>query len=93
MTSIFYANLTSTKIGVNVLCYFEYILNNLGYMGKEMIMICRIGRCELILGIGLDVVKVYKKIVFQTLNLKGFKVQVLSFNLIIFKVKGSGFGL
>ncbi len=58
-----------------------------------MIVICRIGRCELILGIDLDVVKVYKKIVLQTLNFKGFKVQVLSFKVVIFKVKGLGFGL
>jgi hypothetical protein len=56
--------------------YFEYLLSNLGYMGKEMIVICCIGRHELILGIDLDVVRVYKKIIFQTLNLKGFKVQV-----------------
>jgi hypothetical protein len=56
--------------------YFEYLLNNLGYMGNEMIVICCIGRRELILGIDLDANRVYKNIVLQTLNLKGFKVQV-----------------
>jgi len=57
--------------------YFEYLLNNLGYMGKEMIVICCIGRhSELILGIDMDAIRVYKNIVLQTLNLKGFKMQV-----------------
>jgi hypothetical protein len=57
--------------------YIEYLLGNLDYMGKEMFMMCCIVRRELILGIDLDVVRAYKKIVPQTLNFKGFKVQVL----------------
>jgi hypothetical protein len=73
--------------------YVDYLLGNLGYMGKEMFMMCCIAMRELKLGIDLDAVGMYKKIIPQTLNHKEFKVQVLSFKVIIFKVKGSGFGL
>ncbi len=49
---------------------------------------CCIGMHELILGIDLDAISMYKNIVPQTLSLKGFKVQVLRL-----KVQGLGFNL
>lgn len=73
--------------------YVDCLFDNLGYMGKEMFMMCCIVRHELIFGIDVDAVRVYKKIIPQTLNLKGFKMQVLSFKVIIFKVKSSRLGL
>ncbi len=68
--------------------YVEYLLGNLGYMGKEIFVMCCIGMHELILGIDLDAISMYKNIVPQTLSLKGFKVQVLRL-----KVQGLGFNL
>ncbi len=41
--------------------YFEYLLDDLGYMDKNMFIMCRIGRHELAPGVDLDVVSAYNK--------------------------------
>ncbi len=41
--------------------YFEYLLDDLGYMGENMFIMCHSGQHELALGVDLDVVSAYNK--------------------------------
>lgn len=62
--------------------YFEYLLDDLGYMGKETFVMHRIRKCEFIPKTNLDVIKVFKKVhaCIFILGL-GFKVWVVVFGL------------
>jgi hypothetical protein len=59
--------------------YFEYLLDDLGYMGEGMIVMHCIKKCEFVPKTNLDVIKVFKKMhVFLGL---GFRVWVMVFGL------------
>jgi hypothetical protein len=62
MTLISFANRASTIHGVNFVHideYFQYLLGGLGYLGKELFVMCYIGRLELALRVHMDVIEVY----------------------------------
>jgi hypothetical protein len=51
-----------TQTGVDIKDeYFEYLLGNLKYMGKDMFVMRHIGKCELAPGANLVAIVAYKK--------------------------------
>jgi hypothetical protein len=42
--------------------YFKYLLGDLGYLGEEMFIMRRIGRCEIGPNANQDVIRAYNKI-------------------------------
>jgi hypothetical protein len=64
MTLVSFTNWTFTNHGVYICShneYFEYILDDLGYMGEDMFVMHHIERHELVLRIHMDVIKTYDK--------------------------------
>ncbi len=64
MTLISFAYQTSTIHGVNFFHideYFQYLLGDPSYSGKEMFVMCYIGRLDLAPRIHMDVIEVYNK--------------------------------
>ncbi len=41
--------------------YFEYLLGDLNYMGRDLFVMCCIGRHEMTFKVNLNVIKVYNK--------------------------------
>ncbi len=62
-----FMSLIYIEIGINFLCtlhtndYFKYLLGNPSYMGEEMFVMWRLGKCELAFGHDLNVVHVYNE--------------------------------
>ncbi len=64
MTSPFCANLNYIRVGVIFLHgdeYFEYLLGDPGYLGEEMFIMRRIGRCQIRLNANQDAIRAYNK--------------------------------
>jgi len=73
MTLPFCFNLSYIRINVNFLHgdeYFEYLLGDPGYLGEEMFIMWRIGRCEIGLNVDQNAIKAYNKMCV------GYKMQV-----------------
>ncbi len=48
--------------------YFEYLLGDLSYMGKDMFVMCYIGKHEMTFKVNLDAIKVYNKMHVAFMN-------------------------
>jgi hypothetical protein len=53
---------------VHTIEYYEYLLGDLGYMGKDMFVMCCVGKHEMTFEVDLDAIKVYNKMHVGFLN-------------------------